>query len=44
MMKGRSYNRHILTKKIEPQICAIQESNAITDELIEFISEWQSNN
>lgn len=38
MMKGRSYNRRILTKKIEPQICAIQESNNISDEIINFIA------
>ncbi len=39
MMKARSYNHRILNKNIEPQICAIKESNLITDELIDFVSE-----
>lgn len=29
MMKARSYNRRILTLKIEPNLCAIQESNGL---------------
>ncbi len=29
MMKGRSYNRRFLTLGIEPNLCAIQESNGI---------------
>lgn len=43
MMKARSYNRQILTKNIEPQICAIQESNEITDELIDFMADGDPN-
>lgn len=43
MMKGRSYNRRILTKNIEPQICSIQESNGISDELIDFVAEGDPN-
>ena len=39
MMKARSYNRKILTKNIDPQICSVQESNTISDELIDFISD-----
>ena len=39
MMKARSYSRRILTKNIEPQICAIQESNEISDELINFVAD-----
>lgn len=39
MMKGRSYNRRILNKNIDPQICAIQESNRISVELIDFVAE-----
>jgi Eco57I restriction endonuclease. len=38
MMKGRSYNRTILTKSIDPQICSMQESGGITDELINFVA------
>jgi len=38
MMKGRSYNRRILNKNIEPKICSIQESNEITDEQIDFVA------
>lgn len=30
MMKARSYNRRILTMKISPNVCAIQESNGIS--------------
>lgn len=29
MMKARSYNRRFLTLEIEPNICAVQESNSI---------------
>ncbi len=29
MMKARSYNRRFLTLGIEPNLCAIQESNGI---------------
>ncbi|SCG85423.1 BREX-1 system adenine-specific DNA-methyltransferase PglX [Methanobacterium congolense] len=43
MMKARSYNKGILTKNIEPQICAIQESKGISDELIDFIADGNSN-
>ena len=38
MMKGRSYNQRILNKNITPQICSIQESNGISDDLIDFIA------
>ena len=41
MMKGRSYNTRILNKNIKPQICSIQESNGISDELINFIANDQ---
>ncbi len=37
MMKARSYNRQVLTKNLELQLCAIQESNTITDELMDFV-------
>ncbi len=43
MMKGRSYNLRILNKNIDPQICSIQESKGISDELIDFISVHNSN-
>ncbi|AUB59809.1 restriction endonuclease [Methanobacterium subterraneum] len=43
MMKGRSFNRKIFTKNVEPQICAIQESNKITDELINFVADGDLN-
>lgn len=43
MMKARSYNRRILTKNIDPQICAIQESNKITDELVDFVADSDQN-
>ncbi|QHN06696.1 BREX-1 system adenine-specific DNA-methyltransferase PglX [Methanothermobacter sp. THM-1] len=38
MMKARSYNRRILKMGIEPHLCSIQESNGITDELIDFVA------
>ena len=43
MMKGRSYNKRILTKNIEPQICSIQESNEISYELINFVADGDPN-
>ncbi len=43
MMKSRFYYRQILTKNIEPQICSIQESNEISDELIDFIADGDAN-
>ncbi|MEN6294421.1 MAG: BREX-1 system adenine-specific DNA-methyltransferase PglX, partial [Methanobacterium sp.] len=39
MLKARVYNKGILTKKIEPQISSIQESNVLPDELIDFIAD-----
>ncbi len=43
MMKARSYNRRILTKNLEPQICSIQESNNVTEELIDFMADGDVN-
>ncbi|WP_026396240.1 BREX-1 system adenine-specific DNA-methyltransferase PglX [Acetobacterium malicum] len=39
MMKGRKYNRRILTSEIQTNLCSIQESNAIKMELISFIAD-----
>lgn len=39
MMKGRKYDRRFLTKGITPNLCAIQESNAVNREIIGFISQ-----
>jgi hypothetical protein len=39
MMKGRKYNRRILTSGIQTNLCSIQESNAIKTELISFIAD-----
>ncbi|MDO9493336.1 BREX-1 system adenine-specific DNA-methyltransferase PglX [Acetobacterium sp.] len=39
MMKGRKYNRRILTREIQTNLCSIQESNAIKTELISFIAD-----
>lgn len=39
MMKARSYNRRILTKNIDPQLCAFKESNFVSNELINFIGD-----
>ncbi len=39
LMKARAYNKNILKEAIKPQICAIQESNGITDELLDFIAD-----
>ena len=38
MMKARGYSRRILKKCVVPNVFAIQESNNISEELIEFIS------
>lgn len=43
VMKGRSYNQRIFTKNIDPQIYSIQESNEISDELIDFIADGNKN-
>ncbi len=39
MMKARSYNRRFLTLKIEPNLCAIQESNGLQydDDMGDFL-------
>lgn len=39
MMKGRKYNRRILTSEIQTNLCSIQESNAIKTALISFIAD-----
>ncbi|MEO1815823.1 MAG: BREX-1 system adenine-specific DNA-methyltransferase PglX [Acetobacterium sp.] len=39
MMKGRKYNRRILTSEIQINLCSIEESNAIKTELINFIAD-----
>lgn len=39
MMKARSYIRKILNKSILPQLCPIQESNRISDGLIDFVAD-----
>lgn len=38
MMKARSYDRRILNKNIQPNLLAIEETNTITNELIEKIN------
>jgi len=38
MMKARGYSRRILSEGITPQICAIQESRGISEELIAFVA------
>ena len=38
MMKGRQYNRTIFSRNLRPNLCSIQESTFITEDLIEFIS------
>jgi type II restriction/modification system DNA methylase subunit YeeA len=38
MMKARSYNRQIFKEKIELNITSIQESNGISNNLIEYVS------
>lgn len=38
IMKARSYNRRILTKNIELNLCSIQESNGLSDDLIDFVA------
>lgn len=43
MMKGRKYNRRILTSRIKTNLCGIQESNAIKPELINFIADGNEN-
>jgi len=43
MMKARAYNRNILKKAVKPQIYSIQESNRITDELIDFVADGDAN-
>jgi hypothetical protein len=39
MMKARSYNRRILNKNIEPQICAIQRKQQHNRRLIDFVAD-----
>ena len=39
MMKARQYNRRILNENIRPNLFAIQESNEISKELIDFIAD-----
>ncbi|URN84940.1 BREX-1 system adenine-specific DNA-methyltransferase PglX [Acetobacterium wieringae] len=39
MMKGRKYNRRILTSRIKTNICVINESNEIKSELSNFIAD-----
>lgn len=41
MMKGRKYNRRILTSEIQTNLCSIQESNAIKTGLISFIADGE---
>lgn len=36
MMKARSYNRRIFRKKLDLNICAVQESNGISEEALEY--------
>ncbi|HHW39001.1 MAG TPA: BREX-1 system adenine-specific DNA-methyltransferase PglX [Bacillales bacterium] len=36
MMKARSYNRRIFRKKIELNVCSIQESNGISEETLDY--------
>ncbi len=43
MMKARAYNRTILKKAVKPQIYAIQESNEIREEVIDFIADGDAN-
>jgi type II restriction/modification system DNA methylase subunit YeeA len=38
MMKGRKYNRRILTSGIKTNLCGIQESNTIKPEIADFIA------
>ena len=38
MMKARQYNRRILAEDIKPNLFSIQESNEISNDLIEFIA------
>jgi len=38
MMKARGYSRRILSEGITPQLCAIQESKSISQELIAFVA------
>lgn len=42
MMKARQYNRRILTEDIRPNLFSIQESNEISNDLIEFIADGNS--
>lgn len=39
MMKAREYNRRILTEGISPGLYSIQESNGISDSLVDWVSE-----
>jgi len=39
MMKARSYNKRIFIKNIKPQLCSIQESNLLSQELINVIAD-----
>lgn len=39
MMKGRKYNRRILSLEIKTNLCGIQESNTIKPEIADFIAQ-----
>jgi type II restriction/modification system DNA methylase subunit YeeA len=39
MMKARGYARRILNEGIKPNLCSIQESNDISRELLEFVTD-----
>jgi len=44
MMKARSYNRRVLTMKISPNLCAIQESNAVKSFLCDGVTNDRKQN
>lgn len=39
LMKARKYARKILNEKIKPQLCSIQESNGISEEVLEYFAD-----